>query len=52
MIVGRLLKLTVSYIRIDESVWHPNIEPKCFRTKFAKQLRAADKFIFWIMQLL
>ena len=45
-----MLKLTVSYIRIDESVWHPNIEPKCFRIKFAKKLRTAEKFIFWIMQ--
>ena len=52
IIVGRLLKLTVLYIRIDESVWHPNTEPKCFRTRFVKRLRAAEKFIFWIMQLL
>ena len=49
MIVDRLLKLTVLYIRIDESVWHPNIESKCFRTRFGKRLTAAEKFIFWIM---
>ena len=45
-IIGRLPKLTVSYIYIDESVWHPNTMPKCFRTRFVKRLRAAEKFIF------
>ena len=49
IIVARLLKLTVLYIRIDESVWHPNIEPKFFRTRFVKRLRPAEKFIFQIM---
>ena len=29
------------YIRINESVWHPNTEPKTFRTMFVKRLRPA-----------
>ena len=45
----RLLKLIVLYICIDESVWHPNTEPKFFRTRFVKRLRPAEKFIFQIM---
>ena len=49
IIVARLLKLIVLYIRIDESVWHPNTEPKFFRTRFVKRLRPAEKFIFQIM---
>ena len=49
IIVARLLKLIVLYIRIDESVWHPNTEPKFFRTAFVKRLRPAEKFIFQIM---
>ena len=52
IIVSRLLKLIVLYIRIDESVWHPNTEPNFFRTRFVKRLRPAEKFIFQIMQLL
>ena len=37
----------VLYIRIDESVWHPNTEPKFFRTRFVKKrLGSAEKFIF------
>ena len=51
-IVPRLLKLTVLYIRIDESVWHPNTEPNFFRTRFVKRLIPAERFIFQIMQLL
>ena len=49
IIVARLLKLIVLYIRIDESVWHPNTEPKFFRRRFVKRLRPAEKFIFQIM---
>ena len=49
IIVARLLKLIVFYIRIDESVWHPNTEPKFFRTRFVKRLRPAEKFVFQIM---
>ena len=30
IIGARLLKLTVSYIHVDESVWHPNTEPRFF----------------------
>ena len=44
-ILDRLLKLIVLYICIDESVWHPNTEPKFFRTRFVKRLRPAEKFI-------
>ena len=47
-----MLKLIVLYIRINESVWHPNTEPKFFTTRFVKRLRPAEKFIFQIMQLL
>ena len=36
IIVVRLLRLIVLYIRIDKSVWHPNTEPKLFRTRFVK----------------
>ena len=46
IMVARLLKLIVLYIRINESVWHPNTEPKFFRTRFVKRLRPAEKFIF------
>ena len=46
IIVARLLKLTVLYIHIYESVWHPNTEPKVFRTRFVKRLRPVEKFIF------
>ena len=49
IIVARLLKLIVLYIRIDESVWHPNTEPKFFRTRFVKRLGPVEKFIFQIM---
>ena len=49
IIVDTLLKLIVLYIRIDESVWHPNTEPKFFRRRFVKRLRPAEKFIFQIM---
>ena len=44
MIVARLLKLAVSYIRIDESVWHPDTESKVFRARFVKRLRPAEKY--------
>ena len=37
IIVARLLKLVVLYIHIDKSVWHPNTEPKFFRTRFVKR---------------
>ena len=36
------MKLIVLYIRIYESVWHPNTKPKFFRTKFVKRLRPAE----------
>ena len=39
----------VLYIRIDESVWHPNTEPKFLRARFVKRLRPAEKFIFQVM---
>ena len=32
----------VLYIGIDDSVWHPNTEPKCFRTRFVKRLKPAE----------
>ena len=44
IMVARLLKLIVLYIRIDESVWHPNTEPTFFRTRFVKRLKTAEKF--------
>ena len=37
IIVARLLKFIVLYIRIDESVWHPNTKPKFFRRRFVKR---------------
>ena len=49
IIVARLLNLIVLYIRIDESVWHPNTELNFFRTRFVKRLIPAEKFIFQIM---
>ena len=52
IIVARLLKLIVLYICINESVWHPNSDPKLFRTRFLKRLKLAEKLIFQIMQLL
>ena len=44
IIVARLLKLIVLYTCIDKSVWHPNTEPKFFRTRFVKRLRPAEFF--------
>ena len=41
IIVARLLKFSVVY-----SVWHPNTEPKFFRTRLVKRLRPAEKLIF------
>ena len=49
IMVARLLKLIVLYICIDESVRHPNTEPKFFRIRFVKRLRPAEKFIFQIL---
>ena len=49
IIVARILKLTVMYICINESVWHPNTELRFFRIKFVKRLGPAEKFIFQIM---
>ena len=45
---SQFAELIVLYIRNDESVWHPNTEPKLFRTRFLKRRRPAEKFIFQI----
>ena len=49
IIVAMLLQPITLYIRIGGSVWHPNTEPKFFRTRFEKRLTPAEKFIFRIM---
>ena len=49
IIVARFLKLIVLYIHIDESIWHPNTEPNCFRIRFVKRLRPAEKLFFQIV---
>ena len=46
IIAARFLKLTVSNIHIDESVWHPDTEPRFFRLRFVKSLTPAEKLIF------
>ena len=42
IVTARLLKLTVSKIHIEESVWHPNTEPRFFRTRFVKSYTSLE----------